>query len=1121
MLFALVVHARKWLLGMRLTALLLLSACLMASATGLAQTTLTLSEKNAPLEKIFKVIKKQTGYDFIYENKLLQEARKVNIEVKGASLEQVLDICFRDQPLTWSITGKIIVLKEKEKPAAVIPVAGPKASIDIHGIVTDEDGKPLPGATVKVKGTTQVTITDKDGGFFLQSVNEEAMLEVSFIGYQTVAVPVKGKTTITISLKRSAGKLDEVQVIAYGQTTKRLQTGNVTSIKAEDIEKQPVSNPLLALEGRVPGMFITQSTGFAGSGVTTRIQGINSIAQGNNALVVIDGVPYDSQPLYMYSTTMGGSGGFGSRGSGNSYGSTLSSINPQDIESIEILKDADATAIYGSRAANGAILITTKKGKAGEQRVDLNLQQGWGQVAERLPLLNLRQYLDMRYEALKNDGIDLATASPTDPNFYDLKVWDTTRTTDWQKVLLGNTAQYTDLQGSVSGGTANTSYLISTNYHRETTVLPGNFDDQKGDVHFQINSSSPNQRFHISLSGNYMVDLNQLPENADGSDLTELAMTLPPDAPPLYNKDGSINWAPDPNGNSTWHNQQNPAALLLNRDINNTTNLVSNALLSYNILPGLQVKSSFGFTGLRSDETGIIPLSSTAPELRKNATRVGTYVNNELNSWNIEPQITYTANISKGKLDALIGSTFEKRSTDEQALQGTGYPSDNVISNIAAATFILPIPIANYTYKYAALFGRLTYNWQDKYILDLTTRRDGSSRFGANNQFHDFWSVGSAWIFSGEDFVKKTLPFLSFGKLKASYGTTGNDQIGDFQFLSTYRLINAGVPYQGINTLQPNGNANPYLEWEETNKLNLGLDLGFFKDRILISADYFRNRSSNELLNYTLPITTGFGGFTANLPATVQNSGWELTMNTTNLDGKTLRWSTSFNLTIPRNKLVSFPGIENTTYANWLVVGQPISIVERYHLIGVDPATGLYYLKSATNPFNPQAPQDATQLIDTQPTFFGGLQNSISYGRFQLDFLFQFVKQIGPNYFFGRFPGYPSINQPVYVLDRWQGPGDMAAIEKFSTNVLPTAGDAGYSDGAYSDASYIRLKNASLSWRFPEGLLKKIQVKDLRVFVQGQNLLTFTNYKGLDPETMSSYSLPPLRVVTMGVHAGF
>ena len=427
------------LLTMRITAIMLLATALQVSARGLGQ--ITLSEKKAPLEKVLNAVKQQSGYDLFYDEVLVRkEGRPVDIDVKNVSVERALELIFSDQVLGYTIAGKIISVKAKDEKTAVSAAAATAPVNDIHGRVTDSLGNPMAGASVTVKGTKRGVETDANGMFDLKGVGEGAVLVVTFTGYQAREYRTRAGQAMVIVLSKSNSPLDEIQVIAYGTTSKRFSTGNVTTVQSADIEKQPVTNALLALEARVPGLFITQNTGLPNAGVTVRIQGQNSIAGGNDPLYVIDGVPYISQLLPTINGILQNSGGFGVTGTGN----PLSFIDPAEIESISVLKDADATAIYGSRAANGAILITTKKGKTGKTKVDVVLQNGWGKVGRKMQLLTTPQYLQLRREGKANDNVPILS---TDYDFNG--VWDTTRYTDWQKVLIGGALQNTRMRRQI------------------------------------------------------------------------------------------------------------------------------------------------------------------------------------------------------------------------------------------------------------------------------------------------------------------------------------------------------------------------------------------------------------------------------------------------------------------------------------------------------------------------------------------------------------------------------------------------------------------------------------------------------------------------------------------------
>jgi TonB-linked SusC/RagA family outer membrane protein len=859
----------KWL-AMKLTLLFVAAAFLHAQANISAQTVSLHFEKEK-IEKVFKEIQKQTGYTIVYNSKFAEQARPVTVNSTKSDLQEALKQIFENQPFTYEIQEKIIVLKEKPSKQLAVDLQStdPLPPPTVHGRITNEKGEPVAGVNISIKGGKVIGVTGDNGEFTLTNVVDNITLVFSAVTIETFEIKLNGRTELALNLKTKTSVLDEVQIIAYGQTSKRLQTGNVTTVKGEDIAKQPVSNPLLALEGRVPGLFITQSTGLPGSGVSVRIQGQNSINKGNDPLYIIDGVPFSSQLLPSLNSPLGSSNNGGS-GNGQGYasgnGNPLSFINPSDIESIEVLKDADATAIYGSRASNGAILITTKKGRSGKSKVSVNLQNGWGKVTRRLEVMNTQQYLKMIRDGKQVDN------APTTATEYPVNgVWDTTRNIDWQKELIGGTAKYQDAQFSIAGGSDAVQFSVGGGFHRETTVFPGNLSDSKGSVHINLNNLQARQRFHFQLSANYLADDNQL----QVQDLTNTAITLPPDAPSLYNADGSLNWAPNASGVSTWIN---PLSFQFASYRNRTSSLVGNSLLSYAILPGLEIRANLGYTRLAQDEVALYnPFNTVIPEERTPSITIRNFGfgNNSISTWIAEPQLNYKRRLWRGNIDFLLGATFTQTDSKVVQLAASGFSSDAVMEDIKSASSITANTSVNSTYKYSALFGRINYSLSDKYIVNLTARRDGSSRFGINNQFHNFGAAGAAWIFSKEDFLKSALPFISFGKLRGSYGTTGNDLIGDYAFLSRYSTFTVANPYRGVVGLLPAGLSNADLQWEETKKMQFGIDLGFMNDRILIGVNYFNNTSSNQLLAYTLPYTSGFANIPAvNFPATIQNSGW-------------------------------------------------------------------------------------------------------------------------------------------------------------------------------------------------------------------------------------------------------
>jgi len=1076
---------------------------------------ITIIASRIPLEELFKKIKSQTGFS-VYNDFLttrLDEKQKISVNFSKKSISEVMSFILSDKKdLTFIIVGnRIIIIKDNlsnEKISPKIHSDTTSSLVNINGKVVDDNGNPIPGATVKIKTGNLGTVTSDDGTFLLRSIEKGTIIVASSIGFESRDFIASDQKTV-VKLNPYVNLLDEKLIIAYGSTTKRLSTGNVGSVKANDIATQPVGSPLMAIQGRVPGIVIQQSSGLPGSGFTVRIQGQNSYSQGNDPLYVIDGVPYISQLLPTYNTISGNSG------IGGVTGNPLNYINPSDIESIEILKDADATAIYGSRAANGAVLITTKKGRSGEIRTDIRLQAGWSEVAKKLDLLDTKEYLIMRHEALKNDHI--STPSSFD---FDLNgTWDTTKSIDWQKKLIGKSAQYTDAQISVSGGNPLVQYLVGVGYHKENTVFPGDFSDTKGSVHFNINSNSSNQKFKLQLTGTYLYNNNNLPR----TDPTLAALNLAPVAPEPYNPDGSLNWAPNASGATTFFS--NPLAPLNQSSNNKTNNLTSNIVLGYEIIPGMTIKSTFGYNNLENYEISKIPLSNLSPESAQFSTRSTVFISNKINSWIVEPQVTFNYKISKGKFDAFIGTSITQQNSSQSNIVAGGFSNDLIMEDLTSAPSYYGTSI-NAVYKYTAIYGRATYNWQDEYILNLNARRDGSSRFGSENQFHNFGSIGVAWIFSQQAFAQKVLPFLSFGKIRTSFGTTGNDQIGDYLFLDLYRTQSVSGPaYQNLLGLTPSQLTNPYLQWEETRKFQVGLELGLIRDKVIVTGNYNLNRSSNQLVNSPLPIITGFGSVVRNFPAVIQNTGWEFTVNSTNLKLKNFIWTSSFNLTIPKNQLKSYYGVDKSTS---LYIGKPISTLLLFHSAGVNDSTGVYQFTDSKGNLTtaPLDPDDRIIILNQDPKFYGGFQNNFSYKGFSLGIFFQFTKQIALDnisYGISTYPGFfysGRGNQVSAVMNRWQKIGDNATHASFSTRSRQNQLQVLNSDAAWVDASYIRLKNISISWQIPDLWKKAMRINNLRFFANAQNLLTFTRYKGLDPESKST-GLPPLRTISVGAQVTF
>ena len=1098
---------------MRVTTFLLLAVMMQVSATTLAQQV-TINQKNAKLTDLFRSIRAQTGYDFVYDQDLISKSLPVSINVSNAALSEVLKHCLANQALVYTIENKTVIIKEK---GFLDKVKNYFDNITVNGIVVDENGQPMPGVSIKLKGTTRSTTSSNNGKFYIAANDEYPVLVLTYVGYKTIEVIAT--PSLKVTMNPDPAKLDEVQVIGYGTTTRRLNTGSQVGITAKEIEDQPVTNVLQALAGRMAGVTITQSNGLPGAGISVQIRGVNSIGENsikpNRPLYIIDGVPFLSEPINSatYSVTAASNGRLPSA---EGVTSPMNSINPSDIESIEVLKDADATSIYGSRAANGVVLITTKRGKPGKAKFNVNASSGVSEVSHFVEMVGTQQYLALRAKAFANNTTNPAAPSVT--SAPDLLVWDQNGYTDFQRLFMGSTAKTNDVNASLSGGDSQTNFYLSGTYHKEGNVFPGDQGYQRGGGKFTLNHSSLDQRFALAFSAMYSTDKN----NIASTDLATWAYILPPNFP-LYKADGSLNW----DGFVS-----NPLGYLNQSNDNRTSNLSTNLNLKYTLLKGLDLKTNVGYSKTDMTQVTTRPLSSLNPSLFSGYTAgTASYVYNFTNNYIIEPQVTYTSKIWKGTLNALAGGTYQyKQSKMPYSTSASGFTSDDFLKTVTAAS-VVNTTSGSVDYKYASLFGRVNYNLQDKYIVNVNFRRDGSSRFGPNNKFGNFGSVGAAWIFSEEKPLKDKFSWFSFGKLRGSYGIVGSDEIDNYGYLDTYAA--STYVYGGSTGLNPTRLPNLDYKWEETKKLDVGLDLAFVKDRLSLSAGYYRNRTNSQLVNLTVSPQTGFPGYQSNLPATVQNSGWELSLNSTNIKNKNFSWTSSFNISQNRNKLLSFPNIEKSSYYTTYVVGNPINSYYLYQYTGIDPVTNLPSFTDFNGSGTINAGFASTGRGDryyagtSYPKYYGGLTNTLNYKSLTLDITFQFVKQMGRSLLASSNypPGYFS-NAAASVVNEYLALGSQDYL--VSAGTRGAAGAASYSayssytasDASLVDASFIRLKNVNLSYTLPAKWLGKTGGQSIRVYAQAQNLFTITGYKGFDPESQG-IATPPLRTITGGLQFTF
>lgn len=1108
--------------AMKLTVILLTLAFLNVQATGFSQNV-TLSGKDLPLKKVFNAIEAQTGFTVFYSQDVLTNARLVSVSVKNMSLTAFLEIVLADMPVSYTIEGKTIYLAKKKASAPSVPSQAPIPPPGvIRGRVRSASGESLAGASIKIKRSNTGTSTSHNGTFTLDDIVDGDVLQVSMVGYTTAEIQLRSteqgfiatvlnrkaaisvrmtkedEFNVTITLTSVISNLSEVVVNkGYYTEIQRLSTGSVASVDARTIEKQPVTNVLQALQGRVPGLSVVQNNGFPGAAFNVQVRGINSLLRTSQPLYIVDGVPFLSEAINAQTgTEINGA---------NGSTSPLNSISPADIERIEVLKDGDATAIYGSRGANGVILITTKKGRPGRTRFDLNVSSGLSHIPKTVPQLNTQEYLALRKQGLTNSGL-----TPNANNAPDLVLWDQQAYTDYQKLLIGNTANSTDVNASISGGDLRTNFLLSGTYHHETTVYYLDKSYKRGSANLSINHTTADQKLGISVSAMYSTDNNRL----SVEDLTARAFQISPNFP-LYNPDGSLYW----NGFLV----QNPIAVMMRTNRNKSSNLNTNLNIRYRPLAGLEFKILGGFGRADMDQAQLVPRASQDLSVATNTSRA-MFAYSYTNNYIVEPQVSYVRQIGQGRLSALVGGSWQyRKSRQPYYTMASDFISDEFLENLGSAATVTTRS-SSVDYKFASILGRLNYTYKDRYVLNGIFRRDGSSRFGPDNRFGNFGSVGAAWIFSDEPFMAIPHKWLTTGKLRASYGITGSDNIGNYGYLDTYSSTTYN--YNGSPGLVPSRIANSNYRWEQTKKLELALELEFLSGRVKFTPSYYNNTTGNQLISYTISSQAGFSSYQANLPATVQNSGMEFSLSTINVLKKNFTWTSNFNVSLNRNKLKSFPDIEKSSYYTTYIVGNPISSIYVYKYDGYDATTGLPRVadldKNGTISFGlfDRGRGDRYYYGANFPKYFGGFNNSFTYKHFSLDIMFQFVKQKGRDLLTtGSYPPGYIYNVSKASLEKYlaDGPSDQRHI---LGGYNPAVGNYLSSDAMIVDASFIRMKNVSFAYDLPVRVAAKLKMSAAKFYIQGQNLFTITSYKGFDPESQG-LSLPPLRTLTAGLKFSF
>ncbi len=1064
--------------------LFLISYFNISNASNYAQgTKLSLSFKDVSLKQVFKEIEKQSDFYFMYNDSKVDVSKKISIEAEGYTIYELLDKILDNSGIVYEVVDKQVVLNPKQSNSKELS----SQTKNIRGTVVDESGSPLPGVNVFVKGTTIGTATDLDGNYSIDIPEQDVTLVFSFVGFRTHEVVVDDQTEINVTLYEETTKLDEIVVIGYGSSSRKLLTSSIASVDSEDIENNISSGIESALQGKTSGVTINQNSGTPGAAATVQIRGISSISAGTQPLYVVDGIPITS-------------GNYGQISMEGQDINALADINPNNIKSISVLKDASAASIYGARAGNGVILIETKSGTEGETRFEFNSYYGLQEIYKKLDLLNAAEF--------KEYIVDLGV----NPSEFDPDV-----DTDWLDEVL-RTAPIENYELSASGAQDNTRFYISGRYFNQDGVVLGtSYEKYNGRVNIDY---EVNEKFDLGakISTNYSIN-----DRVRGDQSVNGVLPNSISTPPVYPvRDELGNYA-----STGWWD--NPVAI--GESVTNQAKSfrnISNIYGTYDILEGLQFKNQWGFDYYSLREKRFEP-NFVKSAINDNG--VGVDAATEVFKLTQQSTLTYIKSFNNiHHFNFLLGYSFEKWDENSSYILGTQFPSNETRDlDVAALIDAGATDASSYESGLESLFGRIKYNYDNKYLLDVSLRRDGSSNFGENNRYAYLPAVSLAWRVNEEYFLQNSR-LISELKLKLSYGLTGNDNIGAFRSLDVY---SGGANYYGSPGTVPGQISNPDIKWETTSNTNAGIDLGLYKNRILLSADFYYNHTKDLLLFRVLPGSSGFTSYADNI-GELENKGMEFDLTTRNLTGN-LTWTTNFNISFNRNEILKLYGDKPSTPEgrgnNTLIEGQPIGVFYMYKSLGVDPSSGELVFEDV-NGDGVIGDEDRQIVGDPNPDFSGGFNNMFTYKNLSLDIFIQYT--YGNEIFNGvrQYAENMTIsndNQLVTVKDRWQEPGDITYVPKAGVT-----SNNWVSSHYIEDGSYLRLKRVSFNYDLPQKYLKKLggYISSFRIYLRGQNLYTLTPYSGMDPEVNYSgisnvvrgvdfFTYPQVRTYTLGIKMNF
>jgi TonB-dependent starch-binding outer membrane protein SusC len=983
----------------------------------------------------------------------------------------------------------------------------------ITGTVTaKEDGSALPGVSIQVKGTKVGTQTGADGKFSIKVAQGQSALTFSFIGFVPKTVTLGNGSNINVSLESDSKVLSEVVVVGYGTQSKKEITGSQSTVKAADIANAPILSPEQALQGRAPGVQVTQSSGTPGGGISVRVRGPSSIGASNQPLYIVDGVPINT-------------GSYTQLAAGGQLTNSLGDINPSDIESLEVLKDAAATAIYGSRASGGVVLITTKRGANQPTRLSFNSYYGVQDVQKQLPVITGPEYVTLQNDMMYARGIASGygywgvSANPADYS-----------TTNWQDEIF-RTAVVKNYDLSIRGGNDKTKFSVSGSYFdQDGIVIATGYKRYSGRVNIDTKVSD---KFNVGISSSFSnATSNRVNNDNNIYGVVSGSILLGPHVP-VYNANGTY-------GGDPLSSVDNPVASANETTFSAVNNrLFANAFGEYKITDNLKFKTSFGVDYVQSRDRRFYPTTVNAGRGSKGSGAEG--YNQEMNIVN-ENILSFNKTFAgKHNLNAVAGVTYQTSQYESVYASATGFPG-NSIRRISAGAVKTDASSSGTSYGLVSYLARANYTFADKYIIQGSVRVDGSSRFGANNRYATFPAASVAWRASEENFLKNS-KLISDLKFRASYGLTGNQEIGNFGSLG---LFGVGA-YIQTGSLAPTQLENADLTWETAKSYNFGFDLGFFDNRLSFTVDGYRRNTEELLLSQPLVGSSGFTGIQKNIGA-VKNEGLELGLNAVIVNNKNFKWDASFNYTKNSNEVTTlYGGVPFASgFASWVEQGQSLGafrgyIVDRLFQSSGD-VSGSPTQSSSTRAgdikFKDLNGDNVINALDQQimgqglPTFFGGLTNNMKYKNFDVSFFFQFS---GGNQIYNNTRAFSEgmnslFGQTTAVLNRWTPTNTNTNIPRAIYGDTPN--NRRTSTRWLEDGDFIRLKNANIGYTFSPALVKRLKLNSLRMYVAGQNLWTKTKYQGLDPE-VSTFSdtntapgtdfltFPQARTYTFGINVGF